>query len=105
MSDLYAKNNISASSTLSVGQTLLEIIEHTQNSFEKIKLFASKSSAGKIITLGKIKIMIEAINKLNEYFVTDNNELGILKGETIADIYDNLQKKEVTKPIKPKVKK
>jgi hypothetical protein len=40
---------------------------------------------------------VSSVDKLNEYFVTDNNELGILKGETIADIYDNLQKKEVDK--------
>ncbi|MES2614852.1 MAG: aspartate-semialdehyde dehydrogenase [Bdellovibrionota bacterium] len=48
--------------TGAVGQTLLEIIEHTENKFEKIKLFASKSSARKIVTIGKMKVSIEETN-------------------------------------------
>jgi aspartate-semialdehyde dehydrogenase len=46
-----------------VGQTLLEIIENEeQNLFSNIKLYASKASAGKIITIGKRKITVEEIN-------------------------------------------
>ena len=45
-----------------VGQTLIEIIEHSENLFDKIKLYASKSSAGKVVTLHKTKITIEETN-------------------------------------------
>lgn len=45
-----------------VGQTLLEIIEHSEQKIEKIKLYASKSSAGKVISIGKSKVTIEEIN-------------------------------------------
>ncbi len=48
--------------TGAVGQTLLEIMEQKENFFDKIKLFASKSSAGKVISLGKTKITIEETN-------------------------------------------
>jgi hypothetical protein len=40
---------------------------------------------------------VSSVDKLNEYFTVGGNELNELKGETIADIYDNLQKKEVDK--------
>ena len=48
--------------TGAVGQTLLEMMEQSDTQFEQIKLFASKSSAGKVVPFRDQKIAIEEIN-------------------------------------------
>ena len=45
-----------------VGQTLIDIIEGNDKIFDKVKLYASKSSAGKIVSLNGQKIILEEMN-------------------------------------------
>jgi aspartate-semialdehyde dehydrogenase len=48
--------------TGAVGQTALEILEQRGSPFSHIKLYASKASAGKLISFGQTKILVEETN-------------------------------------------